>query len=81
MLSAVSQSSLGDPLGPFAVTSFVGLSDLFYKLAQLVGMLCVFFQRVICLYERKRCSACDLTYPVMTAKWIANTSVDCRLKN
>lgn len=64
-------------LGPFAVTSFVGLSDLFYKLAQLVGMLCVFFQRVIWLYERKRCSACDLTYPVMTAKWISN--YPCRL--
>lgn len=43
MLSAVSQSALGDPRGPFAVTSFVGLSDLFYKLAQLVGMLCVLF--------------------------------------
>lgn len=43
MLSAVSQSSPGDPLGPLAVTSFVGLSDLFYKLAQLVGMLWCFF--------------------------------------
>jgi len=43
MLSAASQSTLGDPLGPFVVTSFVGLSDLFYELAQLVGVLCLFF--------------------------------------
>lgn len=76
MLSAVSQSTPGDSLGPLVVTSFVGLSDLFYELAQLVGMLRVCFSCVICLYERKRCSACDLCYPVTTAKRTANTRVD-----
>lgn len=53
MLSAASQSALWDPLGPFAVTSFVGLSDLVYKLAQLVGMLCVFFN-VSCAFMKEK---------------------------
>lgn len=76
MLSAVSQSTPGDSPGPFVATSFVGLSDLFYKLAQLVGMLCVCFSCVMCLYGRKRCSACDLCYPVTAAKRTASTRVD-----
>lgn len=63
-----------DSLGLFTVTSFAVLSDLFYKLAQLVG---IFFY-VARLYERKECSACDLCYLVITVNLLA--SIDIHIK-
>lgn len=53
MLSAAS-SALGDPLGPLEVTSFLGLSDSFYKLAELVGMGCVCFFNVSYAFTKEK---------------------------